>query len=357
MGLVGVPFLVADEPGAWEVVGGELMTAAIQTAQGKPGSPMRVIYIGTLAPAISGWWHDLISGGSSGSTHVTAIKGDRKTWDSWPTIRRANPLMSRFPDSRAVLIEERGKARRDERKLAQFLSYRLNLPTAAESEMLLTLPDWERVIDRPVPEPVAAPIVGVDLGGNRAWSAAVAIWETGRVEAVAVTPGVPDIDEQERRDRVPSGTYRGLVNDGRLLVADGLNQPEPDQLLGAVVDLWGPPACVVADRFKEGALLDAVAGRWPIETRTMRWSEQTEDVDGLRKIARDWCIGVDEESRRLLAFSVATAMVEPDTSGNVRLKKRGSNNTSRDDVAAAFVLAAGAVERWRRAKPAPPSVF
>ena len=89
----------------------------------------------------------------------------------------------------------------------------------------------------------------------------------------------------------------------------------------------------------------------------MRWSEQTEDVDGLRKIARDWCIGVDEESRRLLAFSVATAMVEPDTSGNVRLKKRGSNNTSRDDVAAAFVLAAGAVERWRRAKPAPPSVF
>ena len=75
-------------------------------------------------------------------------------------------------------------------------------------------------------------------------------------------------------------------------------------------------------------MLDAVAGRWPIETRTMRWSEQTEDVDGLRKIARDWCIGVDEESRRLLAFSVATAMVEPDTSGNVRLKKRGSNNTS-----------------------------
>ena len=43
-----MPFLVADEPGAWEVVGGELMTAAIQTAQGKPGSPMRVIYIGTL---------------------------------------------------------------------------------------------------------------------------------------------------------------------------------------------------------------------------------------------------------------------------------------------------------------------
>ena len=91
--------------------------------------------------------------------------------------------LPKFPESRATLIEQRDDARRDDRKLAEFLSLRLNLPTAAESEMLLTLPDWERVIDRPVPEPVAAPIVGVDLGGNRAWSAAVAIWETGRVEA------------------------------------------------------------------------------------------------------------------------------------------------------------------------------
>ena len=357
MGLVGVPLVVADEPGAWEVTGGQLMHSALQTALGKPGSAMRVIYIGTLAPAVSGWWHDLVSAGSTGSTHVTAVTGDRKTWDRWSTIKRANPLMSRFAESRAVLLEERDKARRDERKFAEFLSLRLNLPTGAESEMLLTLPDWERVIGRPIPEPAGAPIVGVDLGGNRAWSAAVAIWETGRVEAVAVTPGVPDIDEQERRDRVPSGTYRELVNDGRLLVADGLNQPEPDQLLSAVLDLWGPPACVVADRFKAGALQDAVGGRWPVEFRIMRWSEQTEDVDGIRKLARDWCIGVDEESRRLLAFSIATALVEPDTSGNVRLKKRGTHNTSRDDVAAAFVLAAGAVERWRRAKPVPPSVF
>ena len=51
MGIVGCPVLVADEPGSWEVVGGTLMFDAIQTAQGKPGSPLKVIYIGTLAPA------------------------------------------------------------------------------------------------------------------------------------------------------------------------------------------------------------------------------------------------------------------------------------------------------------------
>ena len=65
------------------------------------------------------------------------------------------------------------------------------------------------------------PIVGADLGGGRAWSAAVAVWRNGRVEALAVAPGIPDLPEQERRDRVPTGTYRKLLNTGALRVADG----------------------------------------------------------------------------------------------------------------------------------------
>ncbi|MYN68053.1 MAG: hypothetical protein F4X11_24030 [Acidobacteria bacterium] len=40
------------------------MHDAIQPAQGKPRSPLRVVYIGTLAPATSGWWHDVIDDGS-----------------------------------------------------------------------------------------------------------------------------------------------------------------------------------------------------------------------------------------------------------------------------------------------------
>ena len=49
MGLVNTPSAVCDEPGSWEVNGGQLMHDAIETAKGKPGSPLRVIYIGTLA--------------------------------------------------------------------------------------------------------------------------------------------------------------------------------------------------------------------------------------------------------------------------------------------------------------------
>ena len=63
-GLVRCPWLFADEPGSWEATGGQLLHEAIQTAQGKPGTNLRAVYIGTLAPATSGWWHDLVSGGS-----------------------------------------------------------------------------------------------------------------------------------------------------------------------------------------------------------------------------------------------------------------------------------------------------
>ena len=76
MGLVGCPWCIADEPGAWENNGGTLLFDAIETAKGKPGSPLRALYLGTLAPALSGWWHDLISGGTNGTTYVQALRGD-----------------------------------------------------------------------------------------------------------------------------------------------------------------------------------------------------------------------------------------------------------------------------------------
>ena len=53
MGIVGCPLLVADEPGSWETNGGTLMYDAIITALGKPNSPMRTVFIGTLAPAMN----------------------------------------------------------------------------------------------------------------------------------------------------------------------------------------------------------------------------------------------------------------------------------------------------------------
>ena len=210
LGLVNTPWVICDEPGAFNVNEGEAMFDAISTATGKPGSPLKALFIGTLAPAKGGWWHDLVGGGSAGSTYVKLLQGDLDKWDSWPEIRKANPLTAISPEFRRKLIEERDLARGDTRLKARFLSYRLNIPSADESAILLTVDDWKLATARPVGLPAGRPIVAIDLGSGRAWSATVAVWKSGRIEAMALSPGIPDLDEQEKRDLAGCGRM-GLV--------------------------------------------------------------------------------------------------------------------------------------------------
>ena len=125
-GLVNVPLVVIDEPGALEIVGGQMLADSLFTAQGKPGSDLKVILIGTLAPmatASGHWWYDLVTEGTAGETNVQLFQGDVATWYEWATIRKANPLTAISPSFRAKLLSERDEARGDSRLKARFLSY------------------------------------------------------------------------------------------------------------------------------------------------------------------------------------------------------------------------------------------
>ena len=239
-GIVGCPLLILDEPGSLEVVGGTLLADAIFSAQGKPGSHLRVICIGTLSPASSGgWWHDLVGGGTNGTTYVQALKGDLKKWDQWTEIRRCNPLTAISDEFKAKLLDERDKAKRDSRLKARFCSYRLNSPQGDESTMLLTVSDFEDMAKRAVPPREGLPIVAVDLGSSRAWSAACSLYRNGRIEARAVCPGIPSIDSQEVRDGVSRGTYQRLADQGVLIQAEGLRVPPAKMLMKLVAETWG----------------------------------------------------------------------------------------------------------------------
>ena len=345
MGLVGVPLAVLDEPGSFEVIGGTLMYDAMKTAQGKPGSPLRLVIIGTLAPAQSGWWHDMVADGTRGKTYVQSLTGKVDKWADMREIRRCNPLTAVSPEFLDKLKEERAEAQRDTRLRARFLSYRLNLPSADESAMLLTTADWLELAARPVPEREGRPLVGVDLGGGRAWSAAVAVFPNGRIEALAVAPGVPDIEAQEKRDRVASGTYRRLVDSGLLRLADGLQVPPVAMVWAAIQSEWGKPKALICDRFRLKELEDTVKHGVRLEPRVTRWSEASEDIRALRRGVKDGPLTVAPECRALIEASLSAAMVKNDDSGSTRLVKAGSNNTARDDVAAALTLAAGAHSR------------
>ena len=346
-GIVGTPLLVLDEPGALETVGGELLADSIMTAMGKPDSRLRVVMIGTLSPMATRaghWWYDLIEAGTVDRNYVQLLQGDRETWDSWPTIRKANPLTAISPEFRTKLLSEKRAAVSDPRLKARFLSYRLNLPSQDSSTMLLLAEDWQRVLAREVPEREGQPIVAVDMGAERAWSAAVALWPSGRAEAVACCPGLPDVAAQEKRDRAPAGEYQRLVDAGLLLPSEGLYVPTAAQLIAACHSRWGAFKVIVCDRARLGELRGAAKGK-RVQERVSQWFQASEDVRALRKLARDGGLSVEVQSRALLTASLAVAQVENDTSGNTRLKKKGSSNESRDDVAAALVLAAGHLER------------
>ena len=99
-------------------------------------------------------------------------RATRRHGDQWPEIRRCNPLTAISGDFRKRLLVERDEARVDSRLTGRFLSFRLNVPSGDESQVLLTVTDWQTVAARSVPEREGRPIVGVDLGGGRAWSAA-----------------------------------------------------------------------------------------------------------------------------------------------------------------------------------------
>ena len=273
----------------------------------------------------------------------------RRSGTSWQEIRRVNPLVAVSADFRRKLLEERDAARRDTRLKARFLSYRLNVPSGDESTMLLTGDDWDAIVARPVAPREGRPIVGVDLGGGRAWSAATAVWRTGRIECLGVAPGIPSIAKQEKRDRVPTGTYQALVDLGTLRVADGLRVQPPAQLIAAAREAWGQPETIICDRFRYPELQDVVE-TCPVVPRVSRWSESSFDVRSLRRLAKDGPLSCPESSHGLLAASLAVAMVKGDDAGNVRLTKRTANNEARDDVAAALVLAAGSYARSLEAR-------
>ena len=222
MGIVNCPILVADEPGSWEVTGGTLMHDAIQTAQGKPGSPLQASSTSARWPRPSAGggrrWSRTARGAAPTSRRFRA---DPEKWDEWREIQRVNPLASIDAKFRKKLLEERDAARRDSRLKSRFLSYRMNVPSADEATMLLSVADWRAVAAREVAEAEGRPLVGIDMGQGRAWSCAVAMWRSGRVEAFALAPGYPTMEAQEKRDRVPRGTYSRLADCRRVVHGRG----------------------------------------------------------------------------------------------------------------------------------------
>ena len=351
MGLSQFSTIFGDEPGSWEARGGALMFDALRQSLGKRAG-QRLVLIGTRAPAdIGSWWPSLLDGGSGPGTHVTIMAApDDSPWDEDDTIRAANPLIDHNASLMQTIMRERDDARRDPSQRPAFKAYRLNQHVSVYRDVLIDADKWRLVEARVVPDRAGLAIVGIDLGAERSWSAAWAIWPNGRSECYAVCPGVPDLARREKVDNVQSGLYQHLVDQGVLVIDEGLRVSRPATLIDHLVGIGIVPQAIYCDRFALGTFKDVVAGRWPVIDRVARWSSATEDISGFRRLVEDGPLSIAEHCRDLARVGLSQAVVASDDQGSVRLQKR-RHGASRDDVAAAGVLAGGALARILARQP------
>ena len=258
-----------------------------------------------------------------------------------------NPVAAINPHLRRVLEREHRAALASERAARTFRQFRLNIPgDPVESQPLITTAEWERVCARPVPACEGRPVIGVDLGGNRSWSAAASIWPSGRIESWALAPGVPTLAEQEHADHVADDSYSELVRSGGLAVDAGRAVPSVELLLARV---WAwEPAAIISDPYRSAELNQVVSGRARVVERARSGGESTSNVQALRSLLLDTESGVTGPSRYLLAAAWAQTNLVIDNAGLTRVTKLDARR-SRDDAAAALLLAAG--ERSRRPTP------
>ena len=181
-----------------------------------------------------------------------------------------------MPDLLDALKREAAHTRRDPGLLAGFEALRLNLGTADTAvSTLLDAGLWRRIEGET--ERAEPSVWGIHLGTSQAQSDVACYWPaTGALDAVAAFPAQPSLADRGLREGV-GGLYVQCARRGELMEAGGAAVAIPE-LLAAALARFGRPAAIVADRWREAELRDALdaAGvpRAMLETRGMGY--QTE---------------------------------------------------------------------------------
>ena len=335
------PFLVlADEGGQWESASGksEAMISALRTSLGKvPNS--RLIALGTLPADGQHWFSQMLRDAPYHQLHAAAKDAPiyrARTWQA------ANPSMRFLPSLKAQIKAEAEAAKRDGVMLQSFKSLRLNMGLAdTVSGTLLEADTWAEIegeADRD-----GDYILGLDIGGSTAQSAAAAWWpKSGALDGFAVFPEHPDLATRATNDGA-GNLYRECLRRNELILA-GDQVSDIGALLSEALDRWGIPAAIAADRFKKGELIRHLnAADFPVADlvlRGMGYRDGSEDVRAFQLAALDGHL--TPVKSLLLRSSMAEARLVGDVAGNWKLAKGsegGRRSRAKDDVVAAAILA------------------
>ena len=343
---------ILDEPAQWRPNDSARMFAALETAKGKIPDA-RLIALGTRPASGGSWFAKLLEGGphiyaQSHAAPPDAALDDVTAWE------RANPSLSHFAALRGAVEREAARALADASLAPMFKALRLNAGVAdTEGATLIDAASWERCEADDLPPRSGPLVLGVDLGGASAMTAAAAYWpRTGRLEAMAWFPAVPSLAERGLRDGV-GRLYVELAERGELKTTRGRTVPVADVMRWAL-ETWGRPAVLAADRFKQAEMQQAIddAGlSVGVVWRGQGFRDGSEDVRAFRRSVLDG--RVTAPPSLLIRSALSEAVTVSDSSGNEKLAKQtegGRRLRARDDVAAAAILAVAEGQR-RASRP------
>ena len=342
-----------DEPAQWPANTRDRLLAAVRTSLGKRENS-KLIALGTRPAGGDHFFARWLDGAADYRQEHRAREKDNPHRKS--TWLRANPSLPFMPDLEEAIRNESRSAKASG-QLSEFRALRLNqgVQEVEGAEMLIDLAAWRDCEELGEAEAEGPSVWGVDLGGGGSLTAGACYWpRTGRLAAMAMCGDIPDLQQRGRQDGVDR-LYVDLASTGDLKVWPG-RVPAPEALLREALDRWGPPAAIVADRYKEREFRDALdragvpaRGKWgrvPVTFRGMGWKDGAEDVRRFRRAVSDKKIRPGESM--LLRAALVEAVTISDPAGNLKLARGsagGRRSRARDDAIAAAILAVADGER------------
>lgn len=230
--------------------------------------------------------------------------------------------------------------------LAHFRNLHRNERVQTESRgVLIDLDSWLPCETDNLPARSGEVVVGLDLGGAASMSAASYFFpSTGRLECLAWFPSQPSLAARGVNDGV-GRRYIERAERGELRVLGERTVPAAGWIAEVLAHVQGNPvACILADRFKQGEVgdaLDACACRAPIIWRGFGWRDGAADIEGFRRVVYDRRVSAPKSLLLRHALSESVVMLDP--AGNPKLAK--GRALGRIDAAAATILAVSEGER------------
>ena len=342
--------IICDELAQWPENQIDPMLAALRTSRGKIENS-KMLMIGTRAASPEHPFELALQ--TSGYSQVHAAREtdppfQKKTW------LRANPSLAFMPDLLKVYRQEAAAARIDPSALSSFKALRLNQGVSDHLQSILIEAELWRRLETDTLEPAGDYVLGVDLGTSAALSAGAAYFENGSLHVLAVLPEEPSLDVKGKADGVGK-LYQNMAARGELHQI-GKYVADIEGLLRLCAERWGYPSVVVADRWREAELRQALERvRYPVcdfVLRGMGFFSGGQDVREFRRAAIDR--RVRPAKSLLLRSCMSSARVVVDQAGNSKLSKGvagGRQMRARDDAVAATILAVAEGSR-RAARPA-----